>query len=259
VDEEGGLVQRLEGVFGEFDSAAAQAAEPATVFETAVERAEQLAEAGFNVDFAPVVDLRDPASESVIGTRSYGSDPATVTMHAGAMAKALRESGVTPTFKHFPGHGRASGDSHDGLVATPPLDDLLGSDLVPYRTLTRSSPSMVMMGHLEVPGLTEVDQPASLSEAAYGLLRADVGFDGVAITDDLAAMKAITDDFQPHEAAIAALAAGADIVLYTDAVDFDDVVAATADAMSGGALSEARIDEAITRIRRLLGCSGPEG
>ncbi len=117
------------------------------------------------VDFAPVVDVTSDADDTVIGDRSFGDDPAKVTDYAGAYARGLRDAGVLPVLKHFPGHGHGSGDSHTaGAVTTPPLAELQNNDLVPYRTLTTQPPVAVMVGHLEVPGLTGAD-PASLSPA----------------------------------------------------------------------------------------------
>ncbi len=125
---------------------------------------------GVTIDFAPVVDVTTESDDEVIGDRSFGSDPAQVTEFAGAYAQGLRDAGLLPVLKHFPGHGHASGDSHQGGVVTPPLADLQANDLVPYRTLTTQAPVAVMVGHMQVPGLTGSD-PASLSPAAYGLLR----------------------------------------------------------------------------------------
>ena len=90
---------------------------------------------GVTIDFAPVVDVTAAADDTVIGDRSFGSDAATVTDYAGAYARGLRDAGVLPVLKHFPGHGSGSGDTHAGSVVTPPLADLQQSDLAPYRTL----------------------------------------------------------------------------------------------------------------------------
>ena len=141
----------------------------------------------------------------MIGDRSFGSDPAQVVDFAGAYAQGLRDAGLLPVLKHFPGHGHASGDSHAGGVVTPPLADLQDNDLVPYRTLTTQAPVAVMVGHMQVPGLTGSD-PASLSPAAYGLLRSgDYGgppFNGLVFTDDLSSMGAITQRYGVAEAVL---------------------------------------------------------
>lgn len=169
-----------------------------------------MAEMGITVDFAPVVDVVDAGTDddTVIGDRSFGSDPAKVTEYAGAYAQGLRDAGLLPVLKHFPGHGHGSGDSHTaGVVVTPPLTDLQDNDLVPYRTLVTQAPVAVMMGHLKVPGLT--DDPTSLSPAAVNLLRTGIDyrgptFDGVVFSDDLSSMAAITEHYTVAEASCAA-------------------------------------------------------
>src|SRR6185437_2440903 len=100
----------------------------------------KMKELGITIDFAPVVDVTDAPDDSVIGDRSFGADPAKVTEYGLAYAQGLRDAGLLPVLKHFPGHGHGSGDSHTGGVVTPPLDDLQNSDLVPYRTLVASPP-----------------------------------------------------------------------------------------------------------------------
>ena len=101
----------------------------------ALDRGHRMRGVGITVDFAPVVDVTDAADDTVIGDRSFGSDPAKVTAYADAYARGLRDAGLLPVLKHFPGHGHGSGDSHTGGVVTPPLDQLQNDDLVPYRTL----------------------------------------------------------------------------------------------------------------------------
>ena len=132
-----------------------------------------------------------------------------VTDYAGAYARGLRDAGLLPVLKHFPGHGHGSGDSHTGGVVTPPLADLQNNDLVPYRTLDAQAPVGVMVGHMQVPGLTGSD-PASLSPAAYALLRSGgyggPPFNGPVFTDDLSSMQAITDRFGVADAVLRATA-----------------------------------------------------
>ncbi|MCB0950814.1 MAG: glycoside hydrolase family 3 protein, partial [Mycobacterium sp.] len=190
VDEEGGRVSRLSSVIGSQPAprVLAQTSTPGEVYAIALDRGRQMRGLGVTIDFAPVVDVTDAPASTVIGDRSFGSDPTTVTDYAGAYARGLRDAGVLPVLKHFPGHGNASGDSHAGSVVTPPLADLQVNDLVPYRTLTTEAPVGVMVGHMEIPGLTG-SEPASLSPAAYALLRSgDYGgppFNGLVFTDDL--------------------------------------------------------------------------
>ena len=172
VDEEGGRVQRLAPIIGSQPSPRILAAtsSPDEVYGIALERGRAMKQLGITVDFAPVVDVTDAPDDTVIGDRSFGSDAETVTTYAGAYARGLRDAGLLPVLKHFPGHGRGSGDSHSGGVSTPPIEQLQADDLIPYRTLTTEHPVAVMLGHMQVPGLTGTDQ-ASLSKPAYDLLR----------------------------------------------------------------------------------------
>lgn len=256
IDDEGGRVQRIEDVFGSIPSPADQVSQKLDIASLAQARGAQLIASGINVDFAPVVDLRSPSSESVIGDRSYGTTASAVIRDAGAFAEGLRAAGVLPTLKHFPGHGRASGDSHLGAVTTPPLASLESSDLAPFEALVEESPVAVMMGHLEVPGLTSPGEPSSVSAAAYRLLREDVGFDGLVITDDLSDMAAITDRYTPAQAAALAIGAGADLALFHDAVNVEEATRAIAAAVVSGSITQARLNEAVSHARAAMGCGG---
>ncbi len=201
---------------------------------------------GITVDYAPVVDVSSEPDDGPIGDRSFSDDPDVVIAAAGAFAAGLRDAGVLPTLKHFPGHGRASGDSHDGLVTTPPIDEM-ADDLAPFRALIDEGEVAVMMGHLAVPGLTD-GEAASLSPAAIqGLLREDLGFGGLVVTDDLGAMDAIRDRYSVADAAVLSIVAGADMVLIP-AGDVDATTRAIAAAVADGRLTEARLAEAADRV-----------
>ena len=219
VDEEGGRVSRLSGLIGAQPSprALAESSTPEQVYAIAFDRGAKMRARGITIDFAPVVDVTDAPDDTVIGDRSFGSDPAKVTDFAGAYARGLRDAGLLPVLKHFPGHGNASGDSHAGGVTTPPIGVLQANDLVPYRTLTAQGRVGVMVGHMQVPGLTG-SEPASLNPAAYALLRSgDYGgppFGGPVFTDDLSGMQAISDRFGRADAVLRALQAGADMALW---------------------------------------------
>ncbi|OBF89337.1 beta-glucosidase [Mycobacterium sp. 852002-51152_SCH6134967] len=256
VDEEGGQVSRLAGLIGSQPSPASLAASstPDEVYNIALKRGQAMRGLGITVDFAPVVDVDGGGA---IGDRSFGSDPAVVTDFAGAYARGLRDGGVMPVLKHFPGHGRASGDSHTGGVTTPPISDLQTTDLVPYRTLTSQAPVGVMVGHLQVPGLTGSD-PASLSPAAYALLRSgNYGgqpFNGPVFTDDLSGMRAITDRFGVAEAALRSLQAGADVALWLSTGEVPAVLDRLEKALDAGELSMSSVDASVLR---LAGMKGP--
>lgn len=256
VDEEGGRVQRIDALDGPAPSARRLAAtmSPAQVTALAHRRGEQLRARSVVMDLAPVVDVSDAPANTVIGDRSFSPDPATVGTYAGAYADGLRRAGVIPVLKHFPGHGRGSGDSHLGLVRTPPLAALRADDLLPYATLIPQGQPVVMLGHLDVPGLTD-GVPASLSPAAYRLLREDYRFTGVAMTDDLGAMRAVTDSYSLPDAVATAIAAGADIALWSAPAPAAPVLDRLEGAVRTGELPASRVRDAVTHVLRLkTGC-----
>jgi beta-N-acetylhexosaminidase len=260
VDEEGGRVERLASIIGVQDSprVLAQTQTPDAVHEIALKRGLAMKQLGITVDFAPVVDVTTEADDEVIGDRSFGSDPDTVIKYAGAYAQGLRDAGLLPVLKHFPGHGHGSGDSHLGDVTTPALPELQASDLVPYRTLTAEAPVAVMVGHLEVPGLT-TDEPTSLTPAAYALLRSgNYGgppFDGLVFTDDLSSMKAISDHFGVAQAALKALQAGADIALWVTTDEVPAVLDGLEAAVNAKQLDMNEIDASVLKVAAIKGKS----
>ncbi|MFA5708316.1 glycoside hydrolase family 3 N-terminal domain-containing protein [Mycolicibacterium sp.] len=256
-DEEGGRVQRLSALIGSQPSprVLAQTKTPDEVYAIARDRGQKMRGLGITVDFAPVVDVTDAGDGTVIGDRSFGSDPAVVTKYAGAYARGLHDGGVLPVLKHFPGHGSASGDSHVGGVTTPPLKELQATDLVPYRTLT-TQPVGVMMGHMQVPGLTG-GEPASLSGAAVGLLRSGdyggPGFGGVVFSDDLSSMGAINQRFGVPEAVLRSLQAGVDVALWVSTAEVPAVLERLEAAVDSGELPLARVEESLHRVAGIKG------
>ena len=258
VDEEGGRVERLAGLIGSQESprVLTQTLSPQEVHDIAFERGQKMRKLGITIDFAPVVDVTDAPDDTVIGDRSFGADPATVTDYAGAYAQGLRDAGLLPVLKHFPGHGHGSGDSHTGGVSTPPLAELEGNDLLPYRTLVTQRPVAVMVGHLDVPGLT-TDFPASLSPEAYALLRSGgyggPPFDGPVFTDDLSSMRAISDRFGVAEAALRALQAGADVALWVTTDEVPAVLDRLESAVHAGELNPAQVDASVLRVAGFKG------
>ncbi|MDN5930757.1 MAG: glycoside hydrolase family 3 protein [Pseudonocardia sp.] len=262
VDDEGGRVQRVDDLDGELPSAREMSAlTPDEVRTLAQERGRALAARGVTMDIAPVVDLGGQSDREVIGDRSFGTDPADVTRYALAFAQGLADAGVAPVVKHFPGHGRADGDSHAGRVTTPPIDDLRAADLRPYADLVSPGAPLadgvtgVMVGHLDVPGLTD-GLPSSLTPAVYALLRGEYGFAGPVYTDDLGAMKAITGEFELPEAVLAALDAGADVALWSAGGDPGPILDTLEPALADGTLDAAENEAAVTRILRAKGACG---
>ncbi len=262
VDDEGGRVQRVDDLDGDLPSAREMAElSPSAVRDLAEERGGALAARGVTMDIAPVVDLGGQPRRAVIGDRAFAEDPAAVTEYALAFAQGLGDAGVASVVKHFPGHGRADGDSHQGRVTSPPLDALRGADLRPYADLVgpgrplADGGTAVMVGHLDVPGLT-TDLPSSLTPAVYALLRDEIGFDGVVLTDDLGAMDAITDAYPLPDAVLAALAAGADVALWSNPDDPAPVLAELERALADGRLDPAANDASAARVLRAKGACG---
>lgn len=259
IDEEGGRVTRVADLIGEAPSARelARTMTVDQVRESGLERGRGLSDLGVTVDLAPVVDVTGEPDGAAIGDRSYSEDPQTVADYAGAYAEGLREAGVQPVLKHFPGHGSASGDSHTGTVTTPPLDQLIASDLVPFAALTPTDVG-VMLGHLEVPGLTAPDEPATISPEAIALLRDGAGygaepFGGPIFTDDLSQMRAITDRLGLVDAVEAALVAGADVALWLTTEQVPAVLDNLEDAVADGRLPAEQADASAARVARFKG------
>ena len=257
IDEEGGRVSRVGALFGP-DPSARVTAQTMTVDETyrmAFERGQELKSLGITVDFAPDVDVSSLPDDSVIGDRSFSDDPEIVTQYAGAYARGLLDAGIMPVLKHFPGHGSASGDSHTGAVTTPPIEQLQQIDLVPYRSLV--SPEVgVMLGHLDVPGLTD-GLPASISPAAVDLLRSGAyggpAFGGVIFTDDLSGMRAITDTYDITEAVEAAMVAGVNQALWLTTDEVPAVLDHLEQVVAEGTLSPEWVDESVRTVTRAKG------
>ncbi|MRH86551.1 glycoside hydrolase family 3 protein [Nocardia sp. SYP-A9097] len=259
IDEEGGRVSRAKDLIGPAPSARATVSQmSADEFYTfSLDRAQQLKSYGVTVDFAPDVDVSSQPDDSVIGDRSFSDDPNVVVQYADAYIRAAHNAGIGTVMKHFPGHGSGSGDSHTGAVRTPPLEQLQTSDLVPYRRLIDSG-SAVMVGHLDVPGLTEPGKPASISKEAMALLRNGTGydaapFDGVIFTDDLGGMAAITARMSIEDAVEAALVAGADNALWitTDAVP--QVLDRLEQAVRADRLPGSQVDASVLRMAKYKG------
>ena len=257
IDEEGGDVTRIAHLTGSpYPGNAALGAVDDAALTAAVHRAlgQDLAALGINVDLAPSVDVNTAADNPVIGIRSFGSDPDLVARHAAAAVRGLQAAGVAACAKHFPGHGSTSADSHHGIVTVQASLNLLRRrDLPPFTAAIAAGVRGVMPGHLRVPELTG-DAPATLSAAALnGLLRGELGFTGVIISDALE-MRAVSDLYGIPEAAVLAVAAGTDLLCFGRDAAEDSYLAvrrALSEAVASGRLPAERLAEAQQNVAQL--------
>ncbi len=254
VDEEGGTVSRVASnkAFGVTDPGNMNAvgAEGDVDQARVVARniASYLKKLGFNVDFAPVADIDQPEG-GTMRQRSFGSTPDLVASMVVAQIDGFSREGVLCAAKHFPGIGGAEGDSHNGRIYSHRTEDEMKSmELVPFVEAIKADVPMIMVGHLTCLELArgEGDTPASLSpKVMRDLLRNDLGYDGVIVTDALN-MDAIKDVCKPSEVAVRAIQAGADVVLMPN--DFKAAYNGLLDAVKNGTIGEERIDESLRRI-----------
>ncbi len=249
VDEEGGRVSRLRPILGDTDSARVLGQRPpAEIEDTAAERAAVMRDLGFDVTFAPVVDADGGPADGAIGDRSFAAAPDQAGALASSFAAGLGEAQMVAVAKHFPGQGGLE-DSHDGSVVSDAALAEVEATAAGFAPLVDAEVPAVMMSHVTFSALGPL--PASLEPAAYSLLRSQ-GFDGVAITDSLG-MGAIVQRWPTPEATVMALAAGADMVLANQGDQATAMRDAVVAAVTEGRLSEARLDEAVARVRTLLG------
>jgi beta-N-acetylhexosaminidase len=257
VDEEGGDVTRLEADRGSsYPGALALGAADDVALTEAVAGAIaiDLARCGLSMNLAPVADVNTNARNPVIGVRSFGSDPALVARHVAAFVRGTQRQGVAACAKHFPGHGDTTVDSH---LELPVVDGELVLD--PFREAISAGVRAVMTGHLRVPQL-DPDEPATLSRRIIvDLLRRELGFDGLVITDALE-MRAISGRLGLGEAAARALAAGADAVCLGADIDerhVSEVHDAIVTGVRSGRLDEERVAEAAARVETLAAWARP--
>lgn len=254
VDEEGGLVQRIganEALGGQAVAdmqSFGKEGNPASVYEAGAALAKNLTGLGFNLDFAPVADV-SASSGSVIGSRSFGSDPELVAALSGVLARSLADHNVIPCMKHFPGYGSAVVDDHNGRsVVAKSTEELESCDLIPFAAAIGGSTDIpfIMVSHLSFPQITGDETPADLSPAIVSeILRNKLGYQNVIITD-AQNMASVTDTWDPGEAAVRALEAGCDMILMP--ADLQSAYDGVAAASESGRLSWQRIDESLLRI-----------
>ncbi|MCD8096604.1 MAG: DUF3221 domain-containing protein [Lachnospiraceae bacterium] len=252
VDEEGGTVARIGN-----NSAMGTTSFPSmkTIGDSGdVEEARnvgytigsEIRELGFNLDFAPVADVDSNPDNPVIGDRSFGTDAALVSEMVSAAVQGFQESGVLSTLKHFPGHGDTATDSHEGYTElNKTLEELWELEFVPFQSGIAAGADFVMVGHISVPQVTGDDVPTSLSGTMIDILKNDLGFDGLVITDSMR-MEAITDRWSSAEAAVLAVQAGVDMIPMPE--NLEEAVTGILDAAESGEISEERIARSVQKI-----------
>ena len=257
VDQEGGRVARLAGITTDLppmlslpDAAAARAA--------GRRLGRELAALGFDLDLAPVLDVLTNPANTVIGDRAFGRTPAAVIARAIPLLTAMQEAGVAACAKHFPGHGDTTLDSHHDLpVVAHDLDRLRAVELPPFAAAFAAGVTACLVAHVVVRAL-DPQRPASLSPAVMELLRGELGFDGLVLTDDLE-MAAIAGRRSVPEAGVQALAAGADQLLVChDARRQRATLDAVVDAVAGNRLPRRRLAAAAARVASAMACFPPD-
>ena len=277
-DEEGGGVQRLAGPVSSvpWPRDMATSMTPAEVRSLAGNMARQMLQLGVTVDLAPVLDVDGrpgPSGSNPDGRRSFSADPAVAARYGTAFLAGLRDGGVLPVVKHFPGLGGSSGNTDDGPASTPPLSELKATGLAPFESAVRDGAPAVMISNAEVPGLTQL--PASLSpQVIQGLLRDGMGFSGLVVTDSLSAGAITQAGLSLAGASVAAVAAGADMVLFGSTLTSSEtnllspahvqgsiaaIETAFVEALRSGRLTQSRLNDAVLHILAAKGanlCSG---
>lgn len=255
INHEGGIVIRITEGVTEFpgNMALAAARRPENVYTAAALAAQELRAMGVNMNLAPVLDVNDNPWNPVIGTRSFGADPALVAEYGQLAIHGFQEHGVIAIAKHFPGHGSVAVDSHGGLpVLTDSLDVLQQRELKPFSDAVQAGVAGIMTAHIAVPALDSSGLPATLSAPILtGLLRQQMAYDGLLMTDSLGMAGASAGRGQA-QAAVEAVKAGVDILLSTTPMEAHiGIIQSLVAAVQRGELSVERIDQSVLRILRV--------
>lgn len=253
VDEEGGRVARIAGnaefgVTNVGDMATIGATgDPQNAYNAGTVIGAYLSELGFNVDFAPVADILTNPDNTVIGDRSFGSDPQLVASMVTSELQGLSDAGILGAVKHFPGHGGTAGDSHNGAVSVDKtLEELTAQEFVPFQNAINAGVPFVMVGHISVPNVTGDNTPATLSgRMITEILRGQMGYNGIVITDGMN-MQAVTSSYNSDTAAVMAVQAGVDMILMPG--NFEMAYNGVLEAVRNGTITEERINESVVRI-----------
>ncbi len=243
VDQEGGRVQRFKNNFTHFPSMydVAKLDSPKITFEVHSAIAQELSACGINLNFSPVCDIWTNQNNKVIGDRSFGKSGEIVEKHVSAAIRGLQTHNVLACGKHFPGHGDTTKDSHYDLpYLKTSLDQLRSRELIPFQKASKARVEFMMMAHLVVDAIDE-QMPTSLSAKAYQFLREELKYKNIIVTDDME-MKAISDRFKYGEAAVMALEAGADMLIYRTSESCQEAYFATKQALVSKRISREELD-----------------
>ncbi|GMV21766.1 MAG: hypothetical protein AMXMBFR57_17150 [Acidimicrobiia bacterium] len=255
VDQEGGRVARLRRPFTEWPPMATlgRTDEASLIEAFGVALATELRAVGVNFDFTPVLDILTNPKNPVIGDRAFGSTADVVSRVGVALIDVLHREGIVACGKHFPGHGDTSVDSHHELpMVEHDPERLRAVECAPFVAAMKAGVQAIMTAHILVPSLDE-DVPATMSRRIVtGILKGELGFDGMVVSDDLG-MNAVAATWPTPEAMVASLEAGCDVVLLCNSTLDDQVAAfeAVIRAAESGRLSQTRIDDALARQRRV--------
>jgi len=259
IDQEGGRVARLteDKGFTEFPSAMALTAtgDPQNAYRVAAAMAAEMRAVGINVDFAPDLDVNNNPANPVIGIRSFSSDPTTVAEYGPAFAKGLQENGILAFGKHFPGHGDTGIDSHIDLPLVPYNRERLDQvELVPFKAAIDADFAGIMSAHVTFPAIDPTPGlAATLSRPVLtGLLREELGFNGLIVTDSLEMGALAAKGYPPQVGAPLALAAGADLLLFNrDHAMHREAFVSLVQAVKDGKISEGQLDDSVERILQM--------
>lgn len=216
-------------------------------YQMGANMADEMRELGFNLDFAPVADVKTNENNTEIGNRSFGDDPDLVAKLSTAVVNGLQNNHVSATLKHFPGHGDAEGDTHETSVnIESDINRFRTIDFIPFEEGIKAGADLIMVSHISISRVAGNTTPASLSSLVMkDIIRKELGFKGVIVTDAMN-MKAITSNYTSSEAAIEAVKAGADVILIPD--NFVEAYNGIVNQVIEGEISESRIDQSVQRI-----------
>ncbi len=254
IDEEGGRISRMPDEFLKLPSnqKIGERNNEFISYQVGTILGEQLKMYGFNMDFAPVLDIYSNPKNLVIGDRSFGSEPNIVTRLGIQTMMGLQSQDIISVVKHFPGHGDTSEDSHKRLpVVNSDLKRLKSFELIPFNAAIENNAEVIMIAHILLPKI-DAENPASMSKTIISeVLRKNMNFNGVVITDDFT-MGAIENNYDIGKAAVKSIQAGSDIVLVChDFYKQESVIKAIQDAVLNGQISIERINQSVSRIMSL--------